>query len=161
MKTHQITNLFSKLRLSKTTTLLLKLSGQCICLLFFLWFFFFSYNGSYRVSIHRNWVSGETSLNTEGASITPPWVQIIRIDTRPVRACIECSCNNVSCDLVSFNPDGWKEFLEIEGYNYYWSRNRISFNYGHDKEYRGISNILRGYSFSDKNYTFIKKHKQI
>lgn len=125
------------------------------------WLFLFSYNPYTHVSIHRNWLSGKTELKGPGVSITPPWTFVSRIDIRPKKVCLECSCQNLNCQLVSFDPSGWKDFLKVEGFGYYWWRNRLSFNIGHDNEYRGISNILRGYSFSDRNYTFLKKYKQV
>lgn len=130
-------------------------------ILFGFWLLFFSYNPYTHVSIHRNWISGKTELKGPGISITPPWTFVSRIDIRPKRVCIECSCQNINCQLVSFNPSGWKDFLKVERFGYYWWRNRLSFNFGHEEEYRGISNVLRGYSFSDKNYTFLKKYKEV
>ena len=49
--------------------------------------------------------------------------------------------------LVSFDPNGWREFVNNEGFYYYWWSNRISFNMGYDDEYRGMKDLIRGYSF--------------
>ncbi len=63
--------------------------------------------------------------------------------------------NNIDCRLISFNISGYLEFIEKEGFGYYWWRNRLSFNYGNKLEYRGLPNVLRGYAFDDKNYKFL------
>ena len=125
------------------------------------WLFFFSFNTYHHISIKRNWITGTTELLEPGFTITAPWVQIIRIDIRPVRVCIECSCRNAQCNLIAFNKEGWQDFLAIEGFRYYWLANRLSFNFGNSNEYRGMSNILRGYGFDDKQYSFITKEKSV
>lgn len=124
--------------------------------LFIFWSFFFSYGDLYHYSISRNLLSGEISIEKSGGiSITAPWVQVSRIDSRPIKSCVDCSCNNITCKLISFNPDGYLDFLDKEGFGYYWWRNRISFNLGNKLEYRGLSNVLRGYAFDNKEYSFI------
>ncbi len=61
-----------------------------------------------------------------------------------------------SAKLVQFQPDAWREFVAIEGFRYYWWANRFSLNFGYSEEYRGMRDILRGYAYSPKSYTFIK-----
>jgi len=115
-----------------------------------------SYTDSHHYAIERNIVSGQIVFRgPNGMRITPPWVQVVRIDIRPIRACVDCSCNNIDCRLISFNISGYLEFIEKEGFGYYWWRNRLSFNYGNKLEYRGLPNVLRGYAFDDKNYKFL------
>lgn len=104
-------------------------------------------------------MNGEMELIGPGVTITPPWVQILRIDIRPKKYCIECVCRNKTCRLVSFNSDGWREFIDREGFNYFWFRNRISFN--SHKTYRGIESVIRGYSLDNDKYEFIKIHSEI
>ena len=96
-----------------------------------------------------------------GYNITAPWVQVSRIDTRPQRVCVDCDCRNLNCQLASFDPDGWEEFVRYEGFRYYWWSNRFSFNPGHKNEYRGMNDILRGYAFDGKEYPFIKREKSL
>jgi hypothetical protein len=98
---------------------------------------------------------------TAGPGISLPWIQVSRIDTRPHRICIECDCRNIDCNLVSFNPLGWKDFVRREGFRYYWWSNRISFNMSHEREYRGIEDVLRGYTFDNQEYPFLKKEKSL
>jgi len=129
-----------------------------VILIFSYWLFCVHYNDSYHISISKNIITGETKCDTMGGvKITAPWVQVIKIDTRPVKICIECSCKNINCNLISFNPHGWQDFIQREGFHYYWFSNRFSFNSGNDNEYRGFKNVIRGYAFDNENYSFIKK----
>ncbi len=120
------------------------------------WSLCFSYNDSYHFSIERNYITGNITTNGPGYSISLPWVQVVRIDTRPFRSCVDCSCNNIKCKLISFNQSGYRDFIQKEGLEYYWWRNRFSFNWGNEHEYRGLKNVLRGYSFDNVQYSFIK-----
>ena len=130
--------------------------------IFFFWLFFFHWTGVHQAAICRNFITGEMWIDTiPGYNITAPWVQVSRIDTRPQRVCVDCDCRNLNCQLVSFDPDGWEEFVRYEGFRYYWWSNRFSFNPGHKNEYRGMNDILRGYAFDGKEYPFIKREKSL
>ena len=127
-----------------------------------LWLFCFHWTAVHEIGIRRNLFTGTLSLdNQPGPELTYPWVQVSKIDTRPRRLCVECDCKNINCRLVSFNPQGWKEFVEREGFGYWWWSNRISFNSGSDKEYRGMDWILRGYVFDNQGYIFLINEKTI
>lgn len=132
-----------------------------IPLLFILFYLFcYSYTPNYKVSIERNILNEIVQIDTlSGHKISPPWVQVSRIDIRPHRVCIECGCRNINCRLVSFNPNGWKSLVEREGFHYYWLTNLISFNSAHEHEYRGMINILRGYAFDKNPPNFVKVEK--
>lgn len=133
-----------------------KKSTITVISIFFFWLFCFHYTDVNQVAICRNIFSGEVYLDSiAGPSITPPWVQVARIDTRPQRICVDCDCRNITCALVSFNPKGWKDFVKREGFRYYWWSNRFSFNPGHRREYRGVNDIIRGYAFDGVKYEFI------
>lgn len=124
--------------------------------LLILYMLFFNIVRIHECTLNYNFFSGEVVLDTvPGIKIKSPWVLVSNIDTRPIRVCIDCSCNNVTCELVRFNPNGYKSFLEKEGWSYYWFRNRLSFNSGNNMEWRGMNNIIRGYSFDEKSYEFI------
>lgn len=126
-----------------------------------LWVSCFSYTNNHSISIQQNIFTGEMSILNRGFRMSPPWVLSSNIDIRPFRSCVECSCRNITCNLVSFNKDGWKDFVSREGFRYYWWSNRLSINMGHKEEYRGIKNILRGYSFDDIRYEFLMKNSSI
>jgi hypothetical protein len=118
--------------------------------------FCFHYTEAYQIGIRWNWLTGELQSDTHsGLHFTPPWVQVARIDTRPVRVCITSASRGFSCKLVQFNPDEYKAFVAVQGFHYYWWANRFSFNSGYGEEYRGMKDIMRGYAYSSKQYPFI------
>jgi hypothetical protein len=127
---------------------------------FLFWLLFFNYNSQHQISINRNLFTGDITMNRGGMYITAPWVQVSRIETRPFRICLDCGCKNINCKLVSFNPNGWEDFVKREGFKYYWWNNRISFNLSYKEEYRGIKSILKGYS-DGKEYPFIILNDEI
>jgi hypothetical protein len=92
-----------------------------------------------------------------GFKISPPWILKSNIDTKPKRICIECDCRNKTCILVSFNPNGYVDFISKEGWSYYWWRNRFSINMSHGSENRGINDVFKGYSFDNNDYLFLNK----
>jgi hypothetical protein len=128
---------------------------------FFFWLFFIHYNNTHHVSVARNFFTGKLKMDsTAGIKFSAPWVQVIKFDTRPFKVCVDCSCANVNCKLIAFDPNGWADFLNREGFNYFWFKNRISFNSGQSIEYRGIRHVLRGYAF-DVKYSFIKQLDEV
>lgn len=128
----------------------------------FFYFFCFHYVNVHEVGIRRNIISGKLSIDDKpGMYVSVPWVQVAKIDTRPQRLCVECGCKNITCKLVSFNPEGWRDFVKKEGFRYYWWSNRFSFNPSHKNEYRGIKDILRGYAFDGGHYPFLKFEKNV
>lgn len=117
---------------------------------------FVNYNEPTQLGIARNHISGEMWLQEGGGLyITPPWVWVARVDTRPIRVSVASAGRGYSAKLVQFDKKGWKEFVELEGWRYYWWANRLSFNFGYDEEHRGIRDILRGYAYSPKKYPFL------
>jgi|GEM_PF-2935942 len=124
--------------------------------LFSIWVFCFHYTNVSQVAITRNVFTGVANIDSvSGFNFTTPWVQVARLDTRPHRVCIECDCRWMKCELVTFDPSGWSELVEREGFRYYWWSNRFSFNSGHKQTYRGLIDVLRGYSFDD-GHSFLK-----
>lgn len=116
---------------------------------------------THEVILGRNYFTGHTFIDSvTGIKLNAPWVFVNNIDTRPHRVCVTSASRNFNCKLVSFDKSGWEEFIDLEGFYYFWWANRISFNMGHDQEYRGINNLLRGYSFDETPRNFIKIHKE-
>lgn len=112
---------------------------------------------AYEIAITRNLFTGEVKLQDRGRYyLTAPWVQKARIDTRPARVCITSATRAVNCKLVQFEPSAYREFVAVQGFQYYWWANRISFNLGYPEEYRGMRDILRGYTYGVKEYPFTK-----
>jgi hypothetical protein len=75
--------------------------------------------------------------------------------TKPRNLCVECNCKTLNCVLVQFNKKYTIEFIEREGFRYYWLDNRISFNSGANREYRGLDYVLRGYAFDAQKQPFM------
>lgn len=114
------------------------------------------------MDITWNPFTGELKADTvPGYYVAAPWVMAARLDIRPARVCITTTANSYSCKLVRFNPSQWQEFVRVQGFQYYWWRNRISFNIGYKEEYRGIRDILRGYAYGNKDYGFIILESEI
>lgn len=118
---------------------------------------FLNYTEPTQVGIARNWFSGEMRLQEGGGwHVSAPWVWVVRIDTRPMRVAVTSAGRGYSGKLVMFDPKEWREFVQTEGWHYYWWYNRFSFNFGYAEEYRGMRDIMRGYAFGAKKYSFIK-----
>lgn len=113
------------------------------------------WNNSQHITITKNIFTGEMNMTGPGLHISPPWVFTRKIDTRPKRFCIQCDCRVLNCRLVGFNPSGWDEFINREGFRFFWFSNRLSIN-SHNETFRGMDNILFGYAFSEENLKFIR-----
>lgn len=123
--------------------------------LFYLLFVHFT--DQYQVAITRNLFTGELQCDTRGGfHLTAPWVQAVRVDTRPMRVCITSASRAYNCKLVQFEPNAYQQFIGVQGFQYYWWANRVSFNFGYNEEYRGMKDILRGYAYGAGHYRFIK-----
>jgi hypothetical protein len=124
---------------------------------FFFYIGFVNYTEPTQIGIARNKITGEMWIQEKGGiHITPPWVFVVRVDVRPVRVAVMSAGRGASAKLVQFDPGHWREFIETEGWYYYWWANRISFNLGYKEEYRGMRDIMRGYAYSAKQYPFIQ-----
>lgn len=120
-----------------------------------LYFFCLNYTEPTEVGIARNVVTGTMWLQEGGGwHITAPWVLVAVVDMRPMRVAVTSAGRGFSGKLIQFNQRYWREFVETEGFRYYWWANRFSFNSGYDEEYRGMRDILRGYAFGAKRYPF-------
>ncbi len=122
----------------------------------FLYFGFVNYTEPTEIGIVRNQISGEMWTQEEGGiHVTPPWIWVACVDVRPVRVAVVSSGHGYTAKLVQFEKKEWKEFVSAEGWRYYWWGNRLSFNFGYQEEYRGVRDIMRGYAYSTKRYSFI------
>ncbi len=129
----------------------------CILFLGFVYKTFIHHQDTYEIGIARNQFTGEISLIDKGGfHFNYPWVWVSIIDTRPLRVCISTTARAFKCRLVQFDKEHYKEFVQVEGWSYYWWSNRISFNYGYSEEYRGMKDILRGHAFGQQQYPFLK-----
>lgn len=136
-------------------SLLIAVGGGLASVLLMFYLAFVNHIEPAHVGIARDWVTGEMWLDHPGWHITAPWVKVARIDARPTRVCITSASKARNCKLAQFEPSAWKEFVETEGFRYYWWANRFSFNCGYEEEYRGMKDILRGYAFSSVQFPFV------
>lgn len=103
-------------------------------------------------------ISGEITMRDRpGWDISPPWAFVTVIDTRPQRLCLTSTAHSApNCRLAQFDTSQYRAFIAAEGWSWYWFRNRLSFNYGYDETYRGWRDVMRGYTFSQHQYPFIR-----
>lgn len=112
---------------------------------------------NYELGYKFNRLNGQiTKLERTGWFVNLPFVVSVKtVDLRPMQVCLNANRRVLNCKLVQFNASFFEDFLRVEGWWYYWWANRISYNLGHKEEYRGMRDILRGYSFSRQHYPFI------
>ena len=116
---------------------------------------FVHYTETGKAAIMRNVFTGELRLDHPGWNLSPPWVEAAHIQLQPQRICITTAGRGYSCKLVRFNAEYFREFVQVEGFHYYWWANRFSFNSGYEEEYRGFRDYLRGHGYGAKAYPFI------
>lgn len=114
------------------------------------------YTSKHEVGIIINKINNEISTDVPGLHITPPWYLVAKIDTRPHRVCVNSVSKTAACKLARFIPEKYEEFVKREGFRYYALDNFISYNSGYNQEYRGTTDILRGYAFSDTKVSFVE-----
>lgn len=134
-----------------------KIILSSIFILFSFYIMFVNYIEPNQIGIVRNIISGKMYVQEHGGFyFTAPWVFVIRVDTSPIRVSLMSGGKGYSSKLVQFQKEYWEEFVNIEGFRYYWWSNRFSINFGYTEEYRGMKDILRGHAYGAKQYKFIK-----
>lgn len=117
---------------------------------------FVHYTDNTKVALIKNIFTNEIVIDSiPGITFSAPWYKVVRIPIHPCKVCVESTAKTINCKLVKFQPAYWEELVRREGFEYYWWRNRFSFNLGYRNEYRGCLDILRGYAFSQDNVNFI------
>lgn len=127
-----------------------------VTVLILTYFAFFNHIEPNQVGLARNHISGQTWLQKAGWHITAPWTWVAVVNTNPIRVGVPTAGRGYSSKLVQFVPEYYDEFLEQEGWRWYWWDNRISFNFGNYEEYRGFRNTILGYAYSKTEYPFIR-----
>lgn len=144
-----------KLSLTQYRSNIIK-SFSVIGILFTFYLTSFNFLNMSEVSLNYNIIDGNVTCDTvSGIKLSAPWVLVNVVDIRPIKVCVDCSCRNLTCKLIAFNPKEYKIFVQKEGWSYFWWRNRLSFNSGNKQEYRGLKNVIRGYAFDDVEYKFL------
>lgn len=121
-----------------------------------IYFPFFHYTSIHEVGVMKNMASGDLTRDEPGFHLSAPWVLVTKIDTRPQRVCITSRARIMRCKLGRFEAIYYKELVAREGFRYYWWDNRVSINFGYNEEYRGIRDLIRGYSFGDETAPFVQ-----
>lgn len=116
---------------------------------------FLTYCEPTEIGVARNLVTGTTHVTKKGWQFKCPWVLVPHIDTRPMRVSVDSAGHGYSAKLVRFVPEEWESFVRTEGFYLWWFANRMSFNCGYRDEHRGIKDILRGYAYGGKKYSFL------
>lgn len=154
MKMSQVLWLLKSLMTQYQSKIIKSLS--IIGILFTFYLTSFNFLNMSEVSLNYNIIDGTVTCDTvTGIKLSAPWVLVSVIDTRPIKVCVDCSCRNLTCKLIAFNPNEYKTFLQKEGWSYFWWKNRLSFNSGNKQEYRGFKNVIRGYAFDNVEYNFL------
>ena len=118
---------------------------------------FFNYVGPDEIGISKNIFSEEVNVqNNQGWYATAPWVRVSKIPTKPFPVSVDSAGRGRGMvKWVQFNPNHWKDFIFEEGFRWWWLDNRLSINLGHDRESRGVENVLRGYAFDKRTHPFL------
>ncbi|NTV41319.1 MAG: hypothetical protein HGA61_03550 [Candidatus Moranbacteria bacterium] len=141
---------------STHTWLPVKIISAFLAVPFIFYLGFLNHTEPTELGVARNVLSGEILIQEGGGwHLTPPWVLVSVIGTRPMKVEIPTSGHGYKAKLVQFNVREWRKFIETEGFHYWWWANRISFNSGYET-YRGMKDLMRGYAFSAKQYPFVQ-----
>lgn len=93
------------------------------------------------IGIAYNYYTGKVSTQKRlGWHFTSPSVKVSYISLLPMKLIIPSMAKVISYKMVKFNPDGIDEFIKLQG---------VDFT-AYD-----IENILLGYAFSSRRYTFL------
>lgn len=109
-----------------------------------------------ELGVEWNPIKGELRADSvPGYYVSAPWERVSKIDLRPQRVTISTTANCLNYKLVAFDRRYWREFVNTQGFGYWWWNNRLSFNAGYGEESRGFKDVMRGYAYSRSRYKFV------
>ena len=109
--------------------------------LFLFWIFCLNHLDIGEIAIARNSRTGQMLLqDTPGWYLTSPFVRAAKISTLPMVVMIPSAANVMNIKNVRFNKEGWKEFVEVQGFHCHYS----------------MKSILLGYAFSGLDWPFLQ-----
>lgn len=113
--------------------------------LFTFWIFCVNHVSYNEIGISYNSRTGEIEKQHTGYHLTPPWVRVTYMSTIPVRVEMLYGQGSrfILPKIVQFQPEFYKEFIQIEGFHYIGSQEAV----------------LREYAFSGKEWSFLKEIK--
>lgn len=109
--------------------------------LFVFWLFCLNHVDINEIGVAYDSSTGKLSKQECGWHVTEPWVKVTTIPTIPVRVEIYNNSRFILPKLVQFQPEYYKEFIEVEGFKYFDS----------------ISMTLSQYAYSGKEWPFLKE----
>ena len=117
------------------------ISGASLVALFFFWLLFLNHVDINEIGVAYDSRTGKLSKQECGWHLTEPWVEATTIPTIPVRVEIYNHNRFILPKLVQFQPEYYKEFIEIEGFKYFID----------------IPVIFSQYAYSGKDWPFLKE----
>jgi hypothetical protein len=116
------------------------------CVFFFLfltWLFCLNHISVNTIGVVYNSLNGEVNIQERpGWYVTSPLVRVVQISTVPMLVHIPSDAKVITQKLVRFKPEGTMAFIEMQGFSYSLGSQ--------------LENILLGYAFSGKPFTFLE-----
>jgi hypothetical protein len=110
---------------------------------FLVYLLFWNHVDYNEIGIAYNSRTGELNKQDVGWHFTPPWVKVTYIPTIPIRVEFDQYSKFVLPKLVKFNPEHYKDFVNIEGFRYYGE----------------IKWVFRQYAYSGRQWSFLEEVK--
>lgn len=127
---------------SKALNVLVYTAGSILLVGLIFYVLFLNHVEINEVGIYYDSMSGQTwKQTTPGWYVTSPLTYEVNITTLPLLVTIPSNAKIINSKMVRFNPDGVEEFIRLQGFG--WGL------------HSSLDNILLGYAFSGREYTFL------
>ena len=131
--------------------------------LFFFWLFFLNHIAVQEIGISYNSWNGRIVVQEQpGWYITNIFVRVASVSTLPIQVCLNSGARILNCKLVRFKKEGVEEFVRDQGFHYYENTN---WGWGDVTNCTpsciGLPNILKGYAYSGRRYSFLEILEEI
>jgi len=120
-------------------------SGAVVLFLVTFYLLFLNHVGVNEIGIAYNSLGGQIQVQTNaGWYVTSPAVKVVSLSTLPEQVHLPTFANVIATKIVRLRPEPEhiREFIKLQGFGY-----SINANY---------NNILMGYAFSGKSYSFLE-----
>lgn len=124
---------------------------------FLFWLLCLNHLAPNEFGVAYNSMNGEVSVQDEpGWHLTSPMVRVATIDTRPFQVCMGGS-RILNCKLIRFKKEGVKEFVRVQGFEYWSHPQQMCSNIGSEQQRcSGLAATLMGYAYTDPNVPFLE-----
>lgn len=126
--------------------LIINLAGLAAFILFMLmlfWILFLNHVDVNEIGVaYDSWDGTVTLQDKPGWYFTPLTVKVVTISTLPMAVQIPSVAKVINVKIVKFRPEGVKEYIALQGFDYSLGQN--------------TPNALMGYAFSGKKYPFLE-----